>query len=324
MIMPTNEVYPADATLEAMTEETETGVQLVADNTLPGDDLFLKVQQLFYRLLLATRRANDLRVFDEGALDIGVKAGQFWDGATLRTYAGSTGNTLADEKAAIYVYINASGTLVINEYSAWPDPATTNHIRLAVVTTSGGDITGITDARGGHVFSSFKQPDARGGFIPVPLTALREVVSNDVPNAAEHGGTLAKDTTPILEFISGDTDSCLRLNWAASNADPVMFQVPIPPDLDEAQDITLHCRIASAGTTNAVGFDVDSYFNEGDTKVEDATQTNQTATYADKTATIAAADIPAGAATLTCELTPVAHATDALYLTAVWLTYKKV
>ena len=34
--MPTNEVYPADATLEAMTEETETGVQLVADNTLPA------------------------------------------------------------------------------------------------------------------------------------------------------------------------------------------------------------------------------------------------------------------------------------------------
>jgi len=174
------------------------------------------------------------------------------------------------------------------------------------------------------VFSSFKQPDARGGFIPVPLTALREVVSNDIPNAAAHGGTLAKDTTPILEYISGDSDSCLRLNWAAGNADPVMFQVPLPPDLDVTKDITLHCRIASAGTTNAVGFDVDSYFNEGDTKVEDATQTNQTATYADKTATIAAADIPSGAATLTCEMTPVAHATNAMYLTAIWITYKKL
>ncbi|MFH2098180.1 MAG: hypothetical protein ABIJ95_01625, partial [Pseudomonadota bacterium] len=82
------------------------------------------------------------------------------------------------------------------------------------------------------------------------------------------------------------------------------------------------CRIVSGGTTNAVGFTVDSWFNEGDTKVTDTSGTNQTATWAEKTATIAAADVPAGAQTMTVSLTPVAHTTDTLALSAAWLEYK--
>jgi hypothetical protein len=104
----------------------------------------------------------------------------------------------------------------------------------------------------------------------------------------------------------------------------VVFSVPLPPDLDTDSDLVLHGRIASGGTTNAVGFELDSYFNEGDTKVEDTSETNQTTSYAEKLATIAAADIPSGAQTLTVELTPVAHTTDAMYLTAVWLEYTKL
>ena len=100
-----------------------------------------------YRLLLATRRANDLRVYDEGGLDIGVKPGKFWAGTQQVNYAGSSGNTLADDKANIYVYLTSAGVLVTNEYSGFPDMATTPHIRLAIVTTSDGDITSIEDCR---------------------------------------------------------------------------------------------------------------------------------------------------------------------------------
>ena len=314
------EVYPSDNTLLNLTSESETGAQYIETGKAP---YYLEFRKLLYRLLLATRRANDLRVFDEGTLDIGVKAGKFFDGSTLRTYTGSTANTLADDKAKIYIYINAAGTLVITEYTAFP-AVSTNHIRLAEVTTSGGDITDITDVRGQHIFSSFKQPNAREGFIPVPLAILREVVANDIPAAASHGGLLAKDTTPNLEFTNGDTDSCLRLEWPIANVDPVAFSVPLPPDLDTSADITLHCRIASGGTTNAVGFTLDTYFNEGDAKVEDATATNQTTAYLEKTATIAAADIPAGAQTMTVELTPVAHTPDIMYCTAIWLEYTRL
>jgi len=314
------EVYPSDNSLLNLVSDNETGVEYIETGKAP---YYLEFRRLLYRLLLATRRGNDLRVFDEGGLDVGVKAGQFWNGSTLVEYQGSSGNTLADNKVAIYIYINSTGMLVTEEYTSFP-VVSTNHIRLAVVTTSGGDITAITDCRGQHLFQSFAPP-GKPGFIPVFLISLREVISNDIPNAAALGGQLAKDTTPILEFTSGDTDSCLRLNWAAGNQDAVVLQVPLPPDLDTSSDLELHCRVASGGTTDKAGFDLDTYFNEGDTKVEDACeQASASTTYEELSAAIAAADIPAGAQTVTIELTPKTHATDAMYCTAIWLEYIKV
>jgi len=141
------EVYPSDSELLNITSESETGVEYIATGTSP---YYLHFRKLLYRLLLATTRANDLRVFDEGDLDIGVKSGKFWLGTQLVSYSGSSGNTLADDKDNIYVYLDSSGTLVINEYSSFPDMATVPHIRLATVTTSSGDITSIVDARNHH------------------------------------------------------------------------------------------------------------------------------------------------------------------------------
>jgi len=144
------EVYPSDNSLLNLTSESETGVEYIETGKAP---YYLEFRKLLYRLLLATKRSNDFRVFAEGSLDIGVKAGKFWDGVPLRIYSGSSGNTLADDKAKIYVYINASGTLVIDEYTAFP-AATVNHIRLAELTTSNGDITAIEDCRDCHAFFS--------------------------------------------------------------------------------------------------------------------------------------------------------------------------
>ena len=144
-----SEVYPSDNSLLNLAGDAETGVEYIETGKAP---YYLEFRKLQYRLLQATRRANDLRVFDEGGLDIGVKAGKFWFGSILREYTASIGNTLADDKANIYIYINSAGTLVITEYTAFPDPDTF-HIRLAQVTTSGGDITAITDKRGTELFT---------------------------------------------------------------------------------------------------------------------------------------------------------------------------
>lgn len=162
------------------------------------------------------------------------------------------------------------------------------------------------------------------GFVNVPLTALREISSNAIPNAAGNGGLLAADTTPILNYINGDTDSALRLNWAASNSDPVAFQVALPPDLDEAGDVKIHFRAAMAGATDTPVISADTFFNEGDTKVEDDSAAVTGATYAEYTITVAAADVPSGAQTMSVELTPGAHTTDALYITAVWVEYSRI
>jgi len=138
------EVYPSDNELLNILSDDETGVEYITTGKAP---YYLEFRKLLYRLILAAKRANDLRVFDEGGLDIGVKSGRFWLGTTLVEYAGSGGNTLADDESNIYIYIDSSGDLVVNEYTAFPDMATNPHLRLAIVTTSDGDITSITDAR---------------------------------------------------------------------------------------------------------------------------------------------------------------------------------
>ncbi len=112
------EVYPSDSELLNIISDGGTGVEYIPTGTAP---YYLHFRKLLYRLLLATQRANDLRVFDEGGLDIGVKAGKFWNGTSLVSFAGSSGNTLADDKASVFVYLDSAGNLVINEYTAWPD-----------------------------------------------------------------------------------------------------------------------------------------------------------------------------------------------------------
>jgi hypothetical protein len=158
-------------------------------------------------------------------------------------------------------------------------------------------------------------------FIPISLMTFREATNFDVDNIAANGGILASDTTPVLDAINAATDGCQRLLWANTNNDQVITQIPLPPDLDVTKDIVLHFRIVSGSTTDAVGFTVASFFNEGDTSVADTSGTNQTATWAEVVATIAAADIPAGAQTLTIGLTPVAHTTDTMAMSACWIEY---
>ncbi len=171
------EAYPSDNELLNIQSDAETGVEYIPTGTAP---YYLHFRKLLYRLLLAARRANDLRVYDEGGLDIGVKPGKFWLGTQLVSYQGSSGNTLADDKTNIYVYLDSSGNLVTNEYSDFPDMAAAPHTRLAVVTTSGGDIIAITDCRVGH---NFVLPYAAGGV----KTTIEAHTADDTLTQAESG-----------------------------------------------------------------------------------------------------------------------------------------
>lgn len=171
------EVYPSDNALLNIQSDSETGIEYIPTGTSP---YYLQFRKLLYRLILATKRANDLRVYDEGGLDIGVKEGKFWLGTGLVSYNGSSGNTLADDKDNIYIYLDSSGNLVVDEYDGFPDIATVPHIRLAVVTTSNGDIDSITDAREGH---NFVVPYGAGGI----KKTIEAHTSNDTLTADKSG-----------------------------------------------------------------------------------------------------------------------------------------
>lgn len=156
-------------------------------------------------------------------------------------------------------------------------------------------------------------PYAKTFYVDVPLQTLREIATNAIPNIAANGGLLASDTTPILQLTNGDTDSALRLTWASSNSDAVIFQTVLPQDIDTEQPLYVDIYAKSAGATDAPTFALDTYFGEGDTKVED-TSGATSSSLAVVTATIAAADIPhAPFLTMSCEITPGSHTTDALY-----------
>ncbi len=171
------EVYPSDSELLNIQADTETGVEYIPTGTAP---YYLQFRKLLYRLLLTSRRANDLRVYDEGGLDIGIKPGKFWLGTGLISHAGSSGNTLADNKQNIYIYLDSSGSLITDEYSGFPSMAATAHVRLAQVTTSGGDIDSITDCRTGH---NFIVPPGAGGL----KKTIEAHTSDDTLTEAESG-----------------------------------------------------------------------------------------------------------------------------------------
>lgn len=155
------------------------------------------------------------------------------------------------------------------------------------------------------------------GFIPVPLTSW---MIGDAATTISYGGPA---TAPILDMVNGDTDSALRWEWVAADVEEIITQIPLPPDLDVTADIVLHLYCSKDADANTVTLASDSYFMLGDTKVEDVTATIAAAA-GETTITIGAADVPAGAQTLTVELTPSAHAGDALYLYATWIEYTRV
>lgn len=152
-------------------------------------------------------------------------------------------------------------------------------------------------------------------FVSVPLATVLE---GDATNIV---GALGPATTPKLDMINGDTDTALAIQWAATDVSPLVFQVPLPPNLDDAAAVVIHLRAKMSGAADTPVINGDIYINEGDTKVEAATAALSNA-YAEKTITIAAGDVPVGAQTLTCELTPGTHGTDAILMTAIWVEYK--
>lgn len=230
------EVYPSDNALLNLTSESETGVEYIETGKAP---YYLEFRKLCYRLLEATKRANDLRAFDEGGLDIGVKAGKFWDGTTLRTYAGSSSNTLADDKANIYVYLNAAGALVLNEYAAWPAVAV-NHIRLAIVTTSGGDIASVTDARDHHMWFS------PGSYLYEPEFYSDEVGSSVAIVGMHWDSASPGDNDELRMPFYGENDNDEKIEYAR-----LVVKLADVSDGTEDGDVLLSVMIA--GTLTSLG-----------------------------------------------------------------------
>jgi hypothetical protein len=155
------ELYPSDADLAALSGATdpEQEVLFIPVGESPYHVSFYK---MLHRLLDVARRAGDLRVYKDGALAFGVRAGSFMDDRTVRTVAASAGNALTNN-ATNRIYLTAGGSLTVNT-TGFPDPRTAPHVRLATIVTSGGTYAheDIADCRGQAIFTARAGAPAMG------------------------------------------------------------------------------------------------------------------------------------------------------------------
>ena len=165
------------------------------------------------------------------------------------------------------------------------------------------------------------------GFVMMDITSLREIASNDIQNLAAFGGILATNSDPALVRLNGATDKSLMVEWATSNVDEVQFPpVPMPPDLDETSDVTVHILIRMSGGTDAlVTIDIQAWDGIGDTEMGGATGVI-TSTLAEHVITLGNADIsgnPAGVLNIGLVPGGTLHTVDTIQLMGAWIEYTK-
>jgi len=223
------ETYPDDADLNALSGTSEA-IQEVYYPAIAEKPHYLAMYKTLSRLLSVALRAGDLRVYKDGDLTFGVRAGRFNDGDTARSYAGSTENALTDD-ATNYIYLAADGTLTVNT-TGYPDPSATPHVPLATIETADGafDLADITDHRGRAFLAVLEgpSPTARAvadpgdaGAIPVDACGVCPIVTDggaetrtlDDPTFAGQVLTLAMKTDGGDAVITADS----AVNQAGNN-----------------------------------------------------------------------------------------------------------
>lgn len=165
------------------------------------------------------------------------------------------------------------------------------------------------------------------GFIPIDITSARIVASDDVgvKNATD-GGTVSKDTDPILERVNAATDKALRLSWAsASVIELILPSVPYPPDLDDAAPIVVNVLAQmKAGSVDVPVIAVGAFEGVGDTNMGGNTAALSTSLQK-LTVSLSAANVGPYPTFLSLTLKPGTHATASndVYVYGVFLTYTR-
>ena len=127
------EQYPSDAELNGLsgTTDNEQEVLFITTGEAPYYTSFYKT---LYRLLKVARRGGDCRVFKDGDLTFGVRAGRYFNGDTAVNYAEVLAQALTNTQTN-YVFLTAAGVLTVNT-TGFPVPSVTPHIPLATILTA--------------------------------------------------------------------------------------------------------------------------------------------------------------------------------------------
>lgn len=141
------EISPSDEELNALSgaSDGEQEVPYIPAGESPYHTSFYR---MLHRLLNVARRAGDLRVYKDGGLTFGVRAGRFANGSTAVDFPATAGQPLTDN-AVNSIYLTEAGVLTVST-TGFPEPAAQPHIPLATIATLGGRyaLSDIADCRG--------------------------------------------------------------------------------------------------------------------------------------------------------------------------------
>jgi len=136
-----SERYPDDSILLSLAEDAFTGVEYIPTGSSP---YFLEFRKLIHRTLLAAGRANDMRVYQDGDLTIGVRPGRCFIQNVTLNYGGVTGIAIVSNSTT-YAWLDSAGVLQLS--SAGFPADRTGFVPLAEIVTGVAGIDSITDLR---------------------------------------------------------------------------------------------------------------------------------------------------------------------------------
>ncbi len=191
--------------------------------TKDADPHYEELAKYWSRVADALIPLTGMEVYKDGAaLDIGVRAGTFFVGATAVDYAGATAQTLANNDTT-YIYLDPDGTLQTS-LTGFPDVP---HIPLATVATgsesgagvSGAfDVTDIVDYRGRVIFSVPAWLDISAGAEAADVRAITIsggswrsrvrvwIAASDFGAPSATGNTVALTTGTQLRALTANAD----------------------------------------------------------------------------------------------------------------------
>lgn len=222
------ELFPDDQMLLALTEDADTGVPYIPTGLSP---YYLEFRRLLYRLLRTAERANDLRVYQDGALAVGVRPGRCVIASQSLAFAGTTAIAVPPASTTM-LWLDATGT--VRQDAAFPANRST-FVPLAEITTDTTSITDLVDRRG-EAFLHVADTGSLGinvsaAQINAALDGAESTVDADALNRLTGGSTSTADVEHrhlrVDQYVDGEAMFTLYNGSTGADANTGMaFAVP--------------------------------------------------------------------------------------------------
>ncbi|MEM8737671.1 MAG: hypothetical protein AAGG38_04235 [Planctomycetota bacterium] len=179
-----DERYPRDAELLALSRDAATGVEYIPTGKSP---YYLEYRRSLHRMLRASERANDLRVYVDGDLSVGFRPGRCLIGGASVVFAGASGIAVETGQTTWY-WLAADGEVGASMQGLPEDRAT--FVPLAEVVSGPEEIESVTDLRG-------------EAFLQAPSVAVLGLTASAQEINQALGGIEASVTGAALNKVTG-------------------------------------------------------------------------------------------------------------------------